>query len=1336
MTITTCERLKTQLASAPESGAALPKGLAEHAATCPTCMAELTRASALVAGLEGLGQGFAPAGDVVAQAIARAESPRTSARRPWGFIAGGLVGAAAAAAVAVALSGPSGPSRPSTGEPAAHLIQQDPARIDPKVAPPEPVAHVDVGLSVKACLDASGEVSCDVGRAITTDIGETKAFRLSDGTLLNLDQDTVVRLDPDARALTIERGEAFFDVVKHPEMEALRITMPTGDVEVLGTALEIRAGESLSVVDVVRGVVAAKGAGSEKRVRAGQAAWLAAGKGPVVRASSGSAGPEGWSAKSDASAPGYANVGFGSIRARRPGAATDTDTPLVLVDHMVTTRIQGMMAKTTVEESFRSDEGHELEGTYRFTLPAGAQVAELSLLVGDRWEEGAFVSRDRADKIWAGVIRNATPVIKRREIIEYIWVPGPWRDPALLSWKQGNTFELRIFPIPARGERRVRIAYTERLPLVTGGRRYTLPLPADKNAVRAERFALDLQVGGLGERETRDVRVRNYELTRETMAGGVRLAAERRGFRPSGDLVVDVPDADAVAELTGLGFTPASSDDAYVAFTLRPDFSDANRPRPESHEAGSGLGLPADSWRSEGFAKPQQTIAGGEPTPLDVAIIVDTSYGIQKLRLERAGELAREIVSGLGKGDTVHVLACATRCSTIIKGEPADADLAARVQSRLSKLEPMGSSRLGFAFAEAQKTVAAAGDKARIIYLGDGVASTGELDARRLASDIRQAIGDVRVTSVALGGETDDVFLGALGRDHASSFLDVAAIGSVDATARKVLARQHGEPLRAARLALPEGVERVAPSDLGDLWPGEEQVVTGRVRRGAQDDAVLDGEVVLSGRLAGEPVDRKWQLSVALGGRAGNAFVPRLWAEARIAELSKKDDPQTIADIVAISETHHVLSRHTSLLVLESPAMAKAFGVQAKRGVADWSGEDVASGDTGTDLGGTLQALGDENQESELASLEDNVRAGASGKGAATKTTAEYYEAKKPDAKPMAPARGMDFDMDGWGRGGGGGGGWVAMKKVWYKEASVRDHGSPTTWEERQLDQRESRWDEEPNSRERTLSLVRWHLRMGHVDEAERMTQRWLERDRMDAEALVTLADIAALRGDMPRAEGWLASAIDVDHRSSALHARLADAYLADGDAALACEHRLARALVMKNDMQAQVDAVRCGASESRVLDALDDAMRTRVERALRRDASPSRLSGPFKLEATWSGREGAPVDLDLLVVSPSGRVVSRLGGAVGTGLTLVVGDATSDQREALTFKGSESGRWQIFAVRHGEVDEAPSHVVGTLKITAHGTTRRVAFTIGDEQVAAPIADIDVATKFRYERAN
>ncbi|MFO0744586.1 MAG: FecR domain-containing protein [Myxococcota bacterium] len=1341
-TTTPCARLKAHLASAPEAAQALPKTLAEHAAGCAVCTEETARARALVDALESLHSATVAPKDLADQALARAAAkPLTAAaparKAPWGFIGGGLIGAAAAAAVAVATSGPSTPGKePSTTERIAGR-DRGTEHGEPPAPTSVPIEHANVdaskaaddGLAVRACLDAQAEVSCDVGRKLATEIGQTRAFRLTDGTLLHLDQDTAVSLDADARAITVERGEAFLDVAHHDDMAALHVTLPTGEVEVIGTALDVRAGQGLSVVDVVRGVVAVSSAGSEKRVRAGQAAYMAATKGPVVRSSSGHAGPEAWSAKADDAAPGYSNIGFGSLRARRAGANTDADLPLRLVDHVVTTRIQGMMARTVVEESFASDERNELEGTYRFTLPAGAQVADLSLLVDGKWEDGAFVSRDKAEKIWAGVIRNATPIVQRREVVEYIWVPGPWRDPALLSWKQGNTFELRIFPIPAHGERRVKIAYTERLPLVTGGRRYTLPLPADKNAARAERFSLDLQVGG--DVDARDLRVRNYQLTKETVAGGIRLATERRGFRPTGDLVVEVPDESALGELTGVGFAPSNHDDAYVAFTLRPDFA--------------------------------TTVDGKdvEPSPIDVALVVDTSYGIQKLRLERAAELARELVKGLDSDDHVTVLACSTRCSTLAKRESASSELAERIQDRLAKIEPLGTSRLGMAFqaaAHALRDAGVADGAGRIIYMGDGINSTGELDASHLASEVRAAVGDVRITSVGLGGEVDDVLLGALGKDHGGSFLDLAAIGSVPATARTLIARQHGEPLRDAKLTLPEGVERIAPADLGDLWPGDERVVTGRVSRSLDsgDEPTLSGDVVLTGTIGGESVDRKWSMAVPLGGRAGNAFVPRLWAEARIADLSSRTDAQTIEDLVQISQDHHVLSRYTSLLVLESPAMAKAFGVETQKAVSEWSGESEQQAQAGTVTGGTLARSEEDGNADALANELASSTKGALGKaGSSTgdnsavggsgylRPTDAPATATPEPAMPMKPK--ADFDRE---RRAGElvpdvdprGGRWVAMKKVWFKVASVRDHGDTTSWEESQLDQREQKWDEQPNSRERTLALVRWHIRMGALDEAERLTQRWLERDRMDTDALVTLADIAARRGDMVKAEGWLASAVDADHRSSPLQARLADLYLAEGDRALGCEHRLARALVARNDVAAQVDAIRCDANRERIMEGLDETMQAKIERQLDRDAGPAKVSGPFKIDATWGAGDdegSGRADLDVVVVSPSGRVVSRLGGAVSTaaGATWSVEDATDDGRESLSFKGSENGRWQVFVVRHPGTTDSGERVEGTLRITAHGTTRRVAFVVGAEAVAVAAADIDVQSQFRYEPA-
>ena len=41
------------------------------------------------------------------------------------------------------------------------------------------------------------------------------------------------------------------------------------------------------------------------------------------------------------------------------------------------------------------------------------------------------------------MIQNAAPKAPKPKE-EIIWVPGPWRDPALLEWQRGGRFELKI----------------------------------------------------------------------------------------------------------------------------------------------------------------------------------------------------------------------------------------------------------------------------------------------------------------------------------------------------------------------------------------------------------------------------------------------------------------------------------------------------------------------------------------------------------------------------------------------------------------------------------------------------------------------------------------------------------------------------------------------------------------------------------------------------------------------------------------------------------------------------------------------------------------------------
>src|SRR5690606_8821611 len=177
-----------------------------------------------------------------------------------------------------------------------------------------------------------------------------------------------------------------------------------------------------------------------------------------------------------------------------------------------------------------------LEGIFRFPIPPDAKIERLALEVDGKLEEGAFVDRERAAAIWRGTIVNAAPQARKLIRDEIIWVPGPWRDPALLEWQQGGRFELRIFPIPAHGARRIRIAYEQTVAPHGRGRRYVYPLPQGAEDVSVGRFEADVRVAGVANGA---VHASGYDVATRAEGDAQRLTFASDEFHPSGALVVD-----------------------------------------------------------------------------------------------------------------------------------------------------------------------------------------------------------------------------------------------------------------------------------------------------------------------------------------------------------------------------------------------------------------------------------------------------------------------------------------------------------------------------------------------------------------------------------------------------------------------------------------------------------------------------------------------------------------------------------------------------------------------------------------------------------------------------
>ena len=130
-----------------------------------------------------------------------------------------------------------------------------------------------------------------------------------------------------------------------------------------------------------------------------------------------------------------------------PALTIDTDDgqhALELVAVRVEATIRGHLARTECELTYRNDLDFEVGGDFSFPLPAGAELTGLGLYFNGRLRQAVAVERERA--------RVAYEQTVHRRI-----------DPALAEWSSGNRATLRVYPIPAKGEKKVWLSYDQEI---------------------------------------------------------------------------------------------------------------------------------------------------------------------------------------------------------------------------------------------------------------------------------------------------------------------------------------------------------------------------------------------------------------------------------------------------------------------------------------------------------------------------------------------------------------------------------------------------------------------------------------------------------------------------------------------------------------------------------------------------------------------------------------------------------------------------------------------------------------------------------------------------------
>ncbi|MEO7095042.1 MAG: AgmX/PglI C-terminal domain-containing protein, partial [Polyangiales bacterium] len=741
----------------------------------------------------------------------------------------------------------------------------------------------------------------------------------------------------------------------------------------------------------------------------------------------------------------------------------------------------------------------------------------------------------------------------------------------------------------------------------------------------------------------------------------------------------------------------------------------------------------------------------------DFIIVVDSSQSMVGERFTRAGELTLAIIDQMDRRDRFSVAACDSECARLGDLRAPSAAAAADVKRWLAAQTPAGASDVVASIRSAAEFPHGEDREKWVLYVGDGFASTGF----HKVGDVEKALGTVagagvHVSTIGIGGDADLALLSAAARGGGGSYLAWVPGQTVGNVALAAIESSNGVSLRNATVELPTGLADVAPSILPTIRSGEEILLAARM------GADVKGEVVVRGDVGGKPFEQRYPLDLKVSSAAGNGFVPRLWATLAIEQLERTGDGDTRTKIVALSQAFGVMSRETSLLVLESQAMFDAFGVDRSSPTAKWTGEEqleevVAAGTVPvtTPAGATGTATAVESRSAMAKDSKMSLDEGAMGK--TDSDTAKAEKSPEPPAKkspaPVTatpppppvmtkPQSNMDPSV-GLGRGtkGANGGmdgdfasnrarGMIAMRRYWVRVPSVSAYDGVNDNIKKAIEASDAALAKSPDSREKHRALVQALAYAGEIDRAREVANKWLERDKLDPQALGYQADLLGRDGQRELALRTLAGLIDLDADRPALHERMVRAYESAGRMSQACSHRIALVALSPKDVAVAGATMRCLRSIGRDDDAqivakalADDAMRAAAEKAATVPAVVPKLGGDLVVNAHWQ----ATADLDVSIITPSGERVSWMGGRND----VVVTDASSSDKEQLALKSIKRGNYLI-EVSRGGASTGP--IRGAIDVTVLGTKKTLPFELlGSRAVVGRLA---VSLEERMEQIN
>ncbi len=567
---------------------------------------------------------------------------------------------------------------------------------------------------------------------------------------------------------------------------------------------------------------------------------------------------------------------------------------LQIKQHHVDVIIEDGYAITRVDQHFHNPHGRDLEAIYSFPVPQKGTVAEFTVWIDGKPVTGEVLPRDEARRI-------------------YQEEKAAGRDAGLTEKDEYRTFDIRVSPVRAGQDTRVRFVYLQPAHVDSGIGRYVYPL--EEGGVDEQKLAF-----WHGNDQVEEQFSFNLEIKSGYPIDAVRVPNQgQASVKQNGPGAWNVT-MSASSSVNQINHEEAGNSTVAVvpkttkAFTLDQDLVVYWR-----HQQGlpGSVDLVTHKPDASGRGTFMLTVTPGDDLqPItegrDWVFVLDTS-GSMKGKYATLAAGVQNVLQKLNPEDRFRIVLFNNSTSELTRGfASATPEHVNYYTNALVNVQPGGGTNLyagiknGIASLNSDRTSA-------IILVTDGVANVGETAQKKFIDLIKTK--DVRLFTFLMGNSANKPLLGGLTKASGGFGISISNSDDISGQILSAISKVSHEALHGVTLDI-SGVKiaDLTPVEIGSLYRGQQLVLMGHYWG--------DGpaKVALQGRVSGEEKRYRTEFDFPASS-SENPEIERLWAYASIEGMMQEinnfgEDADIQQSVTDMALEYGLVTDYTSMLVV------------------------------------------------------------------------------------------------------------------------------------------------------------------------------------------------------------------------------------------------------------------------------------------------------------------------------------------------------------------------------------------------------------------------------------